>query len=155
MRWQGTLAVVCMAAAIGATAGPAGSQEREAGAAPGLRKHLAPSGQTVAIRAGRMFDSKSGAVLHNQIILIRGDRIADVGSTVEVPPGTSVIDLGGAMVMPGMIDAHVHVVTGGATPTQRALMALANAQLIEFCCAKAQSTCLRYYRAKCRGRNRQ
>jgi imidazolonepropionase-like amidohydrolase len=129
MRWQGTLAVVCMAAAIGATTGPAGSQEREAGAAPGLRKHLAPSDQAVAIRAGRMFDSKSGAVLHNQIILIRGDRIANVGSNLEIPPGARVIDLDGAMVMPGMIDAHAHVVTGGATPTQRALMALANAQL--------------------------
>jgi imidazolonepropionase-like amidohydrolase len=94
-----------------------------------LRKHLAPPDQTVAIRAGRMFDSKSGAVLHNQIILIKGDRIANVGSTVEIPPGARVIDLDGAMVMPGMIDAHVHVVTGGTTPTQRALMALSNAQL--------------------------
>jgi imidazolonepropionase-like amidohydrolase len=129
MRWQGTLAVVCMAAAIGATAGPAGSQEREAGLAPGLRKHLAPSDQTVAIRAGRMFDSKSGAVLHDQIILIRGDRIANVGSTVEIPPGARVIDLGAAMVMPGMIDAHVHMVTGGVTPAQRALIAVANGQL--------------------------
>jgi imidazolonepropionase-like amidohydrolase len=118
-----------MAAAIGVTAGPAGSQEREAGAAPGLRKHLAPPDQTVAIRAGRMFDSKSGAVLHDQTILIRGDRIVNVGSTVEIPPGARVIDLAGAMVMPGMIDAHVHVVTGGTTPTQRALIALSNAQL--------------------------
>ncbi len=127
MHWQRTLAVVFMAAAIGATAGPAGSQEREA--APGLRKHLAPPDQVVAIRAGRMFDSKSGAVLHGQIILIKGDRIANVGSTVDIPPGARVIDLGGAMVMPGMIDAHVHVVTGGNTPTQRALIAYANAQL--------------------------
>jgi imidazolonepropionase-like amidohydrolase len=127
MRWQGTLAVVCMAAALGAAAGPAASQERES--APGLRKHLAPSDQVIVIRAGRMFDSKSGAVLHDQIILIKGDRIANVGSAVEIPPGARVIDLGGAMVMPGMIDAHVHVVTGGATPTQRALIALANAQL--------------------------
>jgi imidazolonepropionase-like amidohydrolase len=132
MRWQGTLAAVCVAAAIGAaaigaTVGPVRSQERDS--APGLRKHLAPAGQTVAIRAGRMFDSKSGAVLHNQIILIKGDRIANVGSTVEIPPGARVIDLGSAMVMPGMIDAHSHVVTGGATPTQRALIALTNAQI--------------------------
>jgi imidazolonepropionase-like amidohydrolase len=76
-----------------------------------------------------MFDSKSGAVLHGQIILIKGDRIANVGSNVEIPPGARVIDLGGAIVMPGMIDTHVHVVTGGATPTQRALIALANAQI--------------------------
>jgi imidazolonepropionase-like amidohydrolase len=129
MRWQGTLAVVCMAAAISAIAGPAWSQERESAPAPGLRKHLAPPDQTIAIRAGRMFDSKSGAVLHNQIILIKGDRIANVGSTLEIPLGARIIDLGTAMVMPGMIDTHVHVVTTGATPAQRALTALANAQL--------------------------
>ncbi len=127
MRWQGTLSIVSVAAAIGVAAGPALSQEREA--APGLRKHLAPPDQVIAIRAGNMFDSKSGAVLHNQIILVKGDRIANVGSTVEIPSGARVIDLDGAMAMPGMIDAHVHVVTGGATPTQRALIALANAQL--------------------------
>ena len=127
MRWQGTLAAVCMAAALGATAGPACSQERDS--IPAARKHLAPPEQTVAIRAGRMFDSKSGAVLHNQIILIKDDRIVHVGSTVDIPPGARVIDLGAALVMPGMIDVHVHVVTGGATPTQRALIALANAQL--------------------------
>jgi imidazolonepropionase-like amidohydrolase len=129
MRWQGTLAVLCMAAAIGAGGGPAGSQEREMAAAPGVGKHLAPRDQAVAIRAARLFDSKSGAVLHDQTILIKGDRIANVGSTVEIPPGARVIDLGVAMAMPGMIDTHVHVVTGGATPTQRALIALANAEL--------------------------
>jgi imidazolonepropionase-like amidohydrolase len=129
MRWQGTLAVLCMAAAIGAGGGPAGSQEREPAPAPGVGKHLAPRDQVVAIRAARLFDSKSGAVLHDQTILIKGDRIANVGSTVEIPRGARVIDLGGAMAMPGMIDAHVHVVTGGATPTQRALVALANAEL--------------------------
>jgi imidazolonepropionase-like amidohydrolase len=128
MRWQGTLAAVCMAAAIGAAAGPVGSQERGE-SAPGLRKHLAPPDQVIAIVAGRLFDSKSGAVLHRQIILVKDDRVADVGPAVDIPAGARVIDLGGAMVMPGMIDAHVHVVTGGATPTQRALIALSNAQL--------------------------
>src|SRR5215470_10833672 len=122
MRWQSTLAVVSLAAAISVTAGPARSQEDGAAPNPALRKHLAPSDQVVAIRAGRMFDSKSGAMLSNQIILIKGDRIANVGSSVEVPQGARVIDLSAATVMPGMIDAHVHVVTGGATPTQRALI---------------------------------
>jgi imidazolonepropionase-like amidohydrolase len=116
-----------MAAAIGAATGPALSQERES--APGLHKHLAPPDQVIAIRAGRMFDSKSGTVLKGQIVLIKGERIANIGSSAEIPAGARVIDLGDAMLMPGMIDAHVHVVTGGATPTQRALIALANAQI--------------------------
>lgn len=127
MRWQG-IAAVCTAVVIAAlTAGPAPGQERDA--APGVGRHLAPRDQVVAIRAGRLFDSKSGAVLHDQIILVAGDRIADVRSTLDIPRGTRVIDLGDAMVMPGMVDVHVHVVTGGATPAQRALIAAANAEL--------------------------
>jgi imidazolonepropionase-like amidohydrolase len=41
--------------------------------------------------------------------LVRGDRIAEVGSTVTHPPGTNLIDLGGATLLPGLIDAHVHL----------------------------------------------
>jgi imidazolonepropionase-like amidohydrolase len=93
------------------------------------RKFLAPSGQVVAIRAGKLFDAKSGNLLNNQVILIRGDRIADVGSAVQIPGGARVIDLSSSTVLPGMIDAHVHVNTGGETPAQRSLIAVANAQL--------------------------
>src|SRR5262245_56612809 len=64
---------------------------------------------TTAIRAGRLFDARSGAMLTNQTMLIRGDRIADVGANVAVPPGARTIDLTNATVLPGMIDAHVHV----------------------------------------------
>jgi imidazolonepropionase-like amidohydrolase len=93
------------------------------------RKFVTPPGQVVAIRAGKLFDAKSGTLLNNQIVLIRGDRVADVGSTVQIPREARVIDLSSATVMPGMIDAHVHVNTGGETPAQRALIALANAQI--------------------------
>ena len=129
MRWQSTLAVVSIAATIGAAAGPSQSQEGGPARNPAAGKHLAPRDQVVAIKAGRMFESKSGAILNNQIILIKGDRIVNVGSSVDIPAGARVIDLSAATVMPGMIDAHVHVVTGGATATQRALIALANAQI--------------------------
>ena len=46
-----------------------------------------------AIRAGRLFDARSGTMLTNQTMLIRGDRIADVGANVAVPAGARVIDL--------------------------------------------------------------
>jgi imidazolonepropionase-like amidohydrolase len=61
-------------------------------------------------------------------VIVRGDRIAEVGPSVAIPAGARVIDLGSATLMPGMIDAHVHVNTGGVTLAQRTLIAFANAQ---------------------------
>jgi imidazolonepropionase-like amidohydrolase len=70
-------------------------------------------------------------MLANQVVLLKGDRITDVGAGLAIPNGAQVLDLGGATVMPGMIDAHVHVNTGGtnANLAARALRALANAQI--------------------------
>src|SRR5213594_4177887 len=77
-------------------------------ARPPQSPYLAPADNLVALRSSRMFDARAGTILNNQIILISGDRIADVGPSVQIPPGARVIDLGGATVLPGMIDAHVH-----------------------------------------------
>ena len=93
------------------------------------RKFVAPATQVIAIRAGKLFDPKSGSLLNNQVVLIRGDRVTDLGGSVQIPREARVIDLSSATVLPGMIDAHVHVNTGGETPAQRALIALANAQI--------------------------
>jgi imidazolonepropionase-like amidohydrolase len=68
-------------------------------------------------------------MVDNQIVLIRGDRITDVGGSVSIPSGARVLDLSSATVMPGMIDAHVHVNTGGVTAAQRVLRALGNAHI--------------------------
>src|ERR1041385_3402595 len=70
--------------------------------------------QTVAIRAGRLFDPNTGTNLQNQIVLISGDRITDVGpaASVKVPAGAKVIDLSFATVLPGLIDGHVHLTDG-------------------------------------------
>src|SRR5437867_12430213 len=67
--------------------------------------------QVVAVRAGRMFDPKSGTNLPDQVVLIRGDRITDVGpaARVQIPAGAKVIDLSKATVLPGLIDGHVHL----------------------------------------------
>ncbi|PYQ84121.1 MAG: hypothetical protein DMG03_11675 [Acidobacteria bacterium] len=77
-------------------------------ARPPQSPYLAPADNLVALRSSRMFDARAGTILNNQIILIRGDRIADVGPSVQIPPEARVIDLSGATVLPGMIDAHVH-----------------------------------------------
>jgi imidazolonepropionase-like amidohydrolase len=97
--------------------------------AQGVGRHLAPRDQIVAIRAGHLFDPRSGNLLDNQVVLTRGERITEVGPAVQIPSGATVIDLGSATMLPGMIDVHVHVNTGGVTLAQRALRALANAQI--------------------------
>src|SRR5260370_41247165 len=65
----------------------------------------------IAIRAGRLFDAKSEKLVTNQVVLIHGDRIAEVGppERVKVPAGAEVVDLSHATVLPGLIDADTHV----------------------------------------------
>lgn len=63
------------------------------------------------VKAGKMLDVRSGKMLSNQVIVIRGERIARVGpaAEVQIPAGASVIDLGQATVLPGLIDCHTHI----------------------------------------------
>jgi imidazolonepropionase-like amidohydrolase len=101
----------------------------QGGIASAPAKFLVAPTQVVAIRAGRLFDSRTGTILNNQIVLIRGDRIADVGPSVAIPADARVIDLSAATVMPGMIDAHVHVYPQDDLSMQmRTIVAVANAQ---------------------------
>jgi len=69
--------------------------------------------ESILIKAARLIDTRAGAVLTNQAILIVGERIKEVGPAQTVaahaPATARVIDLGGATVLPGLIDCHTHV----------------------------------------------
>src|SRR5437016_1837583 len=71
----------------------------------------APSAQVIAVRAGRLFDSKSGQMLTKQVVLLQRERLTDVGpeAQINIPAGAAVIDLSQATVLPGLIDAHTHM----------------------------------------------
>ncbi|HUE65271.1 MAG TPA: amidohydrolase family protein [Rhizomicrobium sp.] len=89
--------------------------------------------QMVAIRAGRLFDSKSGSMLSNQVVLVRGDRITAVGpaAQIPIPAGTPVIDLSEQTVLPGLIDLHTHMFNPpkqGMTREMSTLIAVQNTQ---------------------------
>ena len=72
---------------------------------------VAQAADVTYIKAGSLFDSRSGKVLANRIITIEGERIKAVGGPdTAIPEGATVIDLSSSFVMPGFMDMHTHVV---------------------------------------------
>jgi imidazolonepropionase-like amidohydrolase len=63
----------------------------------------------VVLHAARLLDIESGKTVGPGEVLVEGDRIAEAGSAVKRPEGAEVIDLGDSTLMPGLIDAHVHL----------------------------------------------
>jgi imidazolonepropionase-like amidohydrolase len=65
-----------------------------------------------AIRCGRLIDVRAGHAVPNAVILIENGKIKAAGAGVRIPEGARVVDLGGATMLPGLIDAHTHLLTG-------------------------------------------
>lgn len=65
--------------------------------------------QTVVVRAGTLIDGTGGPPARNVMIVIQDGRLVSVGADVQVPQGAAVIDLSAMTVLPGFVDAHVHL----------------------------------------------
>jgi imidazolonepropionase-like amidohydrolase len=143
MRYQDLIAISCGillgATTLCAQVQPPPAPWRGAGPVPcvgsdgGIYK-CAPPAQVVAVRAGRLFDSKTGTMLTKQVVLLSGERITEVGpeAEVKIPSTAQVIDLSQATVLPGLIDAHTHMfdtrrANQGSTETSM-MIAISNVQ---------------------------
>ena len=93
--WRGVGRLVAMAAAVGLCGAVAWAQ--------------APAKKTYALKAARLFDGKSDALVKPGIVVVTDGKITAVGAKTELPAGAEVIDLGDATLLPGFIDAHTHL----------------------------------------------
>src|SRR5450755_60450 len=97
----GVIAVITVM--VGAMAGDLFAQAKT--------KEVAP--KKIAIRAGRLIDGKSDAVMANALILVEGETIVSVTAGGDAPAGVEVIDLSQYTVLPGLMDTHTHVLLNG------------------------------------------
>ena len=65
----------------------------------------------LVVRAARLLDVSTGKVIDRPLVVVRGDKIDRMGG--DPPPGARVIDLGNRMLLPGLVDAHTHVLLQG------------------------------------------
>ncbi len=63
----------------------------------------------IVLHAARLLDVESGHIMAPGEILVAGDTIAEVGPNVSRPSGADIFDLGDTTLLPGLIDAHVHL----------------------------------------------
>ena len=127
-----------LAGAVQAQVGGKDTPWRGAGPQPcfgidgGVNICPAPSRMRV-VRAGHLFDSKTGTLLANQVVVIEGDKILEVGPAgkVKIPAGARVIDLSRQTVLPGMVDMHTHMFNSlkpGTSKETATLLAVQNIQ---------------------------
>jgi imidazolonepropionase-like amidohydrolase len=100
--WAGycLLGVLALMAAHRVAADPAADAAAAAAAAP-------PT--PIALKAARLFDAVSGKLVEHGVVVVVGNKIQAVGSDLSIPAAAQVIELGDATLLPGFIDAHVHL----------------------------------------------
>ena len=63
----------------------------------------------MVVKAGHLLDVKTGQYQNNVSILIENGIVKSMGANVQAPAGARVVDLSNATVLPGLVDAHVHL----------------------------------------------
>lgn len=71
----------------------------------------APDAPPIAVRAARLLDVRAGRYVERPVVIVRGGLVESVGT--EVPPGARVVDVGNRTLLPGLIDAHTHILLQG------------------------------------------
>jgi imidazolonepropionase-like amidohydrolase len=84
------------------------------------QKPATPADAVTIIRAGVLIDGKSDTPKHDQVIVIRGNRIESVSdaASFKAPANAKTLDLSQATVLPGLIDAHTHIFLQGEDPAE-------------------------------------
>jgi imidazolonepropionase-like amidohydrolase len=73
------------------------------------QQSTASSGATIVLHAARLLQVDAGTLLQPGEVLVEGDRIRAVGTSVDHPRDAMILDLGEVTLLPGLIDAHVHL----------------------------------------------
>ena len=68
-----------------------------------------PASKSYVLKATRMFDGKSDAIIKPGLVVVTDGKITGVGSGAAMPAGAEVLDFGDATLLPGFIDAHTHL----------------------------------------------
>ena len=68
-----------------------------------------PDAPTILLHAARMLDIEAGKIVAPGEVLVEGNKIVEAGTAVTHPTGAQTIDLGDTTLMPGLLDAHVHL----------------------------------------------
>jgi len=102
-----------------------------------------PANNIIVLKAARLFDGKSKALITNGVVIVQGATITDAGSNLPIPTGAQVIDLGDATLSPGFMDAHTHVTfdfTGNFNERRLKLMELNVSELAFMAIPNARAT---------------
>ena len=99
--------------------------------APRVRKQAIRSSRRTtrwsqSVRVGYLME-RAPRSMEDQVILIRGDRITEIAPNVNIPGRATMIDLGDATVLPGLIDTHLHIM-GFGSPAQQWIVGVQAAQ---------------------------